>query len=184
MEPFQDSTGESEGEEASLTCHSRQRHPHSLSLSSWPLPYLVISGGIFSLIVLIRSTYARTCAYTRRPWGLLTLAPRHPPELGMSLPSVALCLKHLHSVHKAKSIRSSREADGLSLAAGIPCERAGLGLCVLWTDASQSQPFLPAADQLLKQTRCSYKRKLQLLLWTGNGFLPSFFSRLAMKTGL
>ena len=76
---------------------------HGLFLT-WPF-----LGELFSLIVLIQSTSARTCAYTRRPWGLLTLAPRHPAELGMSLPSMALCLKHLHSVHKAKSIRSSQK---------------------------------------------------------------------------
>ena len=109
MEFFEDPTGESEGEEVTLTCHSRQLHPHSLSVSSRPLPYLVISGGIvFTYSPHPKHQCTHVCIHTQA-LGTAHSCSRHPPELGMSLPSVASCLKHLHSVHKAKSIRSSRK---------------------------------------------------------------------------
>ena len=131
-------------------------------------------GELFSLTVLIQSTNAHTCAYTHRPWGLLTLAPRHPPELGMSLPSVASCLKASAFGAQGQVHQELEEANGLSLAAGIPCERAGL-----WLACSGQTPcnLNPSSQQLinyLKQTRCSYKRKLQLLLWTRTDFFLVF----------
>ena len=158
MQLFQDSIGESlRGKLVShattdsfiLTCY----------LPSEPLPYLVISGGSFSLIVLIQSTYAHMGAYTHRPWWLLTLAPRHPLELEMSLLS-GTGPQHLHPMHTAKCIKHSRRL--------MVCHQQlapwlkGL-VCGLVLFGHTPGSLTPSSQQLinnLKRTRCSPKRKL------------------------